>query len=814
MFLIPTPMKNVILSKSARPLLWSTVAWFAVSCSPMEQPPVGPEPEAPSEEQHLQCISSNLEEVCDTKLNLSGTDATGYSLVWSQNDKLLVLGMDAQGQSLVTEFTPAAEDIGKSSASFYGNFPDCSSRMYAVFPENCSPSVSAEGLSFNVPKTKYYLSGNIDRRVFPCVADVDMSDPDNPHISMKNVMGLLRFTFTSQTPVKIKRITVHDLAGNILYGTCNVPFDANGDLDYRNAYFTDGGNTIYMHFNNPVEIGTKAKSFYLSVPAGALDGGFSVVVYQYDENQTNGLGKAYTFFQKISNPVPAARSVILYTDPAALTEKSEPFAVADRGYYKSLFIDGGSSLNHYYSADQMPALADMELEGQVEYFTTGSREDIQSEILASTTGTVAGNIAYTDDNGVLLYPDGEPRFRAVFVNGGTSSSHGKALGAAGIARFHDFFENGGSYVGACAGAILACKSYGGTNHYDNEDPEQNYYFGIWPGNVYATGWPADYAPGSTPVYTGMKVLSGFKDDYPALPFDENAVISDVYHHGGVYCGLSQIQAYEGSVRLMDYSFCKGDAPEGITDDQRLMTATDTKPEAEGGKHWFNGRSWTGYCSTWAYKHDNSGRAVLCGSHFEKSSVPDQKLMFASMLDYAIAGNGTAEVKAGDLEMGQVRSMSKTYSAGDPPHACIGDRQYHHFKFTTTKDIQNFVLTLNSKYDSASGIDLYLGLKKGSMAWLSDSDYVLCNKGGKKTFTIKNLPAGTWYVCVFCATSVTATPYANQNLRYFTYSGKTEVLNGIDYSIGISTDGAGSAEDEEELDALRAVPMTGSIKFDE
>jgi hypothetical protein len=49
-----------------------------------------------------------------------------------------------------------------------------------------------------------------------------------------------------------------------------------------------------------------------------------------------------------------------------------------------------------------------------------------------------------DDNGVLLYPDREPRFMLMYT-GGDYGDHGSAVGATGLKNVQDFFNNGGSY---------------------------------------------------------------------------------------------------------------------------------------------------------------------------------------------------------------------------------------------------------------------------------------------------------------------------------------------------------------------------------
>ena len=203
-------------------------------------------------------------------------------------------------------------------------------------------------------------------------------------------------------------------------------------------------------------------------------------------------------------------------------------------------------------------------------------------------------------------------------------------------------------------------------------------------------------------------------------------------------------------------------------------------------------------STWAYKASSaSGRAVLCGSHPEGRycNKGKQRDLMSFMLRYAMDGNGDPVVKTGDLTLGSTRVMNLSTSDADPAHTRIGDRQYHHFRFVTASDIENFVLTLGSEYGPASGVNLYLALRRGGLAWLTDADYVLCNRGGQKTISVKNLPAGTWYVSVYCATTVTATPTeiptSSSKIAYWAYSGHTEVLDGIAYTLKIDVEGTRS-----------------------
>ena len=86
---------------------------------------------------------------------------------------------------------------------------------------------------------------------------------------------------------------------------------------------------------------------------------------------------------------------------------------ATEGFYKDVFMDGGVGLN-----PMKVLIAADSLDFSMEFIAHGT--------VSMQAATIIGN--EHDDNGVLLYPDGEPRFRVIFTNGGSSKRHGESLG--------------------------------------------------------------------------------------------------------------------------------------------------------------------------------------------------------------------------------------------------------------------------------------------------------------------------------------------------------------------------------------------------
>ena len=167
-------------------------------------------------------------------------------------------------------------------------------------------------------------------------------------------------------------------------------------------------------------------------------------------------------------------------------------------YYKDVFLDAGIGLD---SMKSLPAanLLDLSLEGIAFPYSSYSAYDkaLQEAIISGDS---------KDSNGRLLYPDGQPRYQLLYVIGGDSKVHGASLGKEGLKNIRTFVENGGCYVGSCAGAFLASNGYDGHTDYAH-------YLSIWP---------------------GMVRHSGLRDTYTGLFIDKEGALSRYSDFGGDY----------------------------------------------------------------------------------------------------------------------------------------------------------------------------------------------------------------------------------------------------------------------------------------
>ena len=404
----------------------------------------------------------------------------------------------------------------------------------------------------------------------------------------------------------------------------------------------------------------------------------------------------------------------------------------NHGFYKDILMDSGIGLT---SRQELPASEALNL--QMEYFE-GPRKKATEEDKAFQVSVVAGN--EDDTNGWLMYPDGAPRFRMLYVNGGNARVHATSLTKKGRDRICEYIKNGGSYVGTCAGAFFA--SAGGYSSKRNKTRNTKLYIGIWPGYTHSTGLSKSN--------TGMTITkrSSLLKYYD---FGGDKFVDKVRHNGGCY-------VYDGDVKP---------SPKG-TEVLALYHYNDTERVHIDGKP-----------AIWAYKANaKSGRVVLCGSHPEGVKNGERLELMSSMVLYAMDGNPAPKTK-GVLKSGQVREMNKRTEDADPEYTRIGDKQYHHFEVKVPRKCKQLKVKL-AGYDGENGYDLTLCAKRGELAYKDNTSHKATSKGCDKEFTVNKPKAGKWYVSVLCETTVETEKGKNGT----TYVGNKGVLNGVPYKVSV------------------------------
>ena len=386
----------------------------------------------------------------------------------------------------------------------------------------------------------------------------------------------------------------------------------------------------------------------------------------------------------------------------------------NQAYYKSVFLDAGIGLN---PRKWLAAVSLLGLSMECMSISSNDDSDLQDRLIAGDS---------IDYNGRLLYPDGQPRYQLLFVNGGKSKIHGQSLTDQARDNMRSYYENGGSYLGACAGAFFASNG-------DNHQPDYPYYLHIWPQVTKRT------ALLETPTGFFVEPHSPLLSYYD---FGGDLYLDSVWHNGGCYADEQPV----GGEVLARYDY-----PE--------LESIHLQPSA------------------WAYKGDqNTGRIIQFGSHPEKVSSGEQRDFTAAALLYAIEGRGLTRVK-GSLQNGIRRYMTKTTLDCDPDYTMIGDLQCHHFVVYIPEGVNLISISLLSDVDA----DFTLMLNKDSFAYENSAQYVSSNSGSNHRFLFSKLPSGLWYLTVKCNTTVTTfeTDWGED------YSGRTDVLNGVPYSVKVS-----------------------------
>ena len=403
-----------------------------------------------------------------------------------------------------------------------------------------------------------------------------------------------------------------------------------------------------------------------------------------------------------------------------------------KGYYKDIFMDSGIMLT---SRTDLPVTEMLGL--SMEAFVS-TKHSYTEPYKFTVTDTLRQRELITgspmDENGILLYPDGQPRFRMIYMNGGRAGNHGRSLEETGRQHYRDFVKAGGSYLGSCAGAFVASL---GSRNAEGKISNTTTYLGIWPGHTMSTKLEKSY----TAVDIDPKGPLA-----KCFDFDGRMHIDSVRHNGGCFAWMDDAPA--GTEILARYS----------TKGRELERDIDGLPVV------------------WAWKEaDNTGRVVLCGSHPEGAFDVENLALMSAMVRYALAGNGTPSLKA-VLRPGEPREMN---NAEDPAFAPVGDRQYHHFAIDVPKGVDTLTVKLAGFLDN-DDFDVHLFVSRTGFAYAGESAWAHVGYGMNKTLEIKNPKPGRYYLSVFCATTVTST----MGKYGVEYSGRTDVLNGVPYTIQV------------------------------
>ncbi|MBR5736500.1 MAG: hypothetical protein IKX60_06900 [Bacteroidales bacterium] len=518
---------------------------------------------------------------------------------------------------------------------------------------------------------------------------------------MEDGRVLSLFSSISSSHYKIPEISIGEDSGDY-YWILNGDWIKSQDLqkvrvlgwESKPVFFKTGNNIYYS-------LGSETRTVLVE---GSNSNNVIVAKIDYDQRRN-------CLLLKLSDTVTFELSL---RDQTSLLKQD----VQNEVYYKDVFLDAGAGLTSRKTLYAAQTLG-LSLEG----ISFSRNAEIPEEVELQHS-IIAGS--EEDENGRLLYPDGQPRYKLLFVNGGSSTTHGKSLGEEGLLRMREFVANGGSYVGTCAGAFFASSGY---------DSHEDYpaYLHLWPGILNHTG-----------------ITNGSTD----MTIEDNSPLLDYYSFGG-----------DGIVINVRHN--KGGYPVSLPNGTEVLAryyCPDVKTVHKQP-------------SIWSYKANLlSGRVIMEGSHPEEVGQGERLDLTSAMMLYAMDGRGLVSVK-GFLKNGEKRVMDRMSSDNQPEFARIGDMQCHHFAVYIPRDAKNIMFEVEGSDNS----NMILRLDHKSYAFPKTAEFVSEKTGNKQCLFFPSFYEGVTYVSVQCTTSVVVeeTEYGQY------YSEQTEVLNGFPYYVKVS-----------------------------
>jgi len=682
----------------------------------------------------------------------------GSKVVWSTGDAIRVFDVTRMGESSYTGsvYTLSPEFSGQNCGRFTGNdvklasYADCR----AVYPSDKVVGFDGSKVLVSMPSEQ-----SIGDNSFVSGANVSVACgcADN-NLQFKNACGLLAVNVSGVDEFSTIILTT---AGNeALWGEGEIDV-SNGvtepvlvmtgavteerkSLTLRNAKQSAGvdgqfveigssldadGNTLSGDFVND-------RTFYFVVPVNALADGFTVTIN----------GQSGRYMEKFSgaraeNRIERSMCVALpsvdFVDESALVIRTD---VRNKAFYKDIFNDDGVGV--YPNRGNLECFQEMVRRGfSYEYVEVKTNDTYVSSIANVPVAARNAMLKYYagcdhDANGYLLYPDGEPRYKVIYVNGGWENTHAEAWTAQGRENIRRFFYNGGSYTGSCCGALLGTfRNQPGWTH-SGQSPV-TLTLALWP------GFPQGMAGNFTTKFDIPK-------ESPLMAYND--------------CGFD---GRIDSVRHANGPFFPN--PQQVPGTEILGVYSD--PGCSGYNH----------PSSIAYKPSAySGRFAVCGSHPETTITDECLFYMRALLSYAMDGVGIAKVK-GILTNGEVREMTKSTEDNDPAFTKVGDKQCHHFAFGLPSGARNVTVRL----ESLDGFNLSLRMANGTFAFKEDAQYSVETGNSVKELHFDILPKGTWYVGVQCEDTVET----DTDEYGVCYKGNIAVLNGAPYKISVSWDQA-------------------------
>ena len=681
-------------------------------------------------------LGSGFTATLEAQKTQTRTSLDGTAVLWSAGDTISVY-KTAEPAAKGEPFGLDPAGIGGAEGLFTSETHNdwAASACYALYPATMDGGLTGSTLTVNLPAEQQYRKNSFGLQASPAVA----RGAGDGKLAFQNLCGLLSVSVTAAEAIAEVRLTT--LGEEALWGPGTV------DMSYADkpalvlaAPADAAQKTLTLKVDENPEAGTgitvgapitatggtiagttaAPRVFYFVVPAGTLAQGFLVNIVTADRKFMQQHAVANEANQ-IERSVCTGMPDLEFVDQSEVEIRTD---VLNKAFYKDLLMNSGIALSAYRT---MPCTDRLNLTTETMFVASSSGAGTAAEQAAQYACFVKNE---NDENGILLYPDGEPRYKSVYTNGGLAAGHGRSLLEGGRDHFRTYVNNGGCYMGSCAGSFVAC--VGVIDTYI----AHNGYIGLWPGMADNTSTPVIITDYTIPADSPLLRYDDFGGDFR---------VDSIKHHNGPY--------------FEHYYLVPG---------TEVLARNDCKVYDK----------FQGHPSLISYKPSIwRGRLTLLGGHPEQYPDGEGANLMDAVVRYTLDGAGIAKVKA-VLRNGAVRHMTKSTQDADPAYTKIGDKQCHHFVFGLPEGAKNIKVRLEALED----FNLSLRLAKGTFAFAEDAQYRVENSDLVKELSFSTLEKGTWYIGVQCEDTVVNDPNSTYGISY---SGKLAVLNGAPYTIQVS-----------------------------
>lgn len=223
-------------------------------------------------------IVANTESGLDTKTSLSGNDASGYQVLWSEGDEIVIFDGHINREFVLTR------GAGSTKAEFGSKeFGYLENGLYGAYYATDGSTLS---------NTSSYVAENVISSA-PMYAEVSVKDREISQAEFKNLCGILRLTLKGRGTVKQIKVSADQYMAGEFEG-------------YGYAIITKGSTKyVTQDCGNGVELSNEGTDFYIPLPQNDYTGVTIQITDMYGHKCTKTLksGRTLNIVRALITPV-------------------------------------------------------------------------------------------------------------------------------------------------------------------------------------------------------------------------------------------------------------------------------------------------------------------------------------------------------------------------------------------------------------------------------------------------------------------------------------------------------------------------------